>query len=169
MTEYLSVKEFANRLGKSEETIKRWIRSGKIVNARKESDKKGWQIPECCLHPNNQSEQQMLPMKEPVVVTPPSVSDVEQIISLAYQIAFLCEPSESILHRLKVCGLERAMEIILTMRQSPNTIRNPEGFISKAVVLGWGPNTLLRRQDKKKTEQSEPSHSPLNLYNWLEN
>lgn len=162
LTEYLSVKEFARRLGKSEETIKRWIRSGKIANARKESDKKGWQIPEYCLHSNNQSEQQVLPVEEPV----PSVSDVERIISLAYQIAFLCEPSESILHRLKLCGLERAMEIILTMRQSPNTIKNPEGFISKAVVLGWGPNTLLRRQDKKKPE---PSRSSLTLYNWLEN
>jgi predicted site-specific integrase-resolvase len=42
MINLLSVKEFAQRINKSEETVKRWIRSGKIPNARKESDKKGW-------------------------------------------------------------------------------------------------------------------------------
>lgn len=40
------VKEMATALGKHEETIKRWLRSGKFPNAFRNSDKQGWKIPE---------------------------------------------------------------------------------------------------------------------------
>ncbi|WP_257143364.1 helix-turn-helix domain-containing protein [Bacillus cereus] len=41
-----TVKELALTLQKHEETIKRWLRSGKFPNAFCNSDKKGWRIPE---------------------------------------------------------------------------------------------------------------------------
>ncbi|MGG3527745.1 helix-turn-helix domain-containing protein [Bacillus pseudomycoides] len=41
-----TVKEMATALGKHEETIKRWLRSGKFPNAFRNSDKQGWKIPE---------------------------------------------------------------------------------------------------------------------------
>ncbi|MGE8037743.1 helix-turn-helix domain-containing protein [Lysinibacillus sp. NPDC093692] len=43
MKEY-KVKEVADLLGKHEETIKRWIRSGKFPNAYRNSDKEGWRV-----------------------------------------------------------------------------------------------------------------------------
>lgn len=43
MKEY-TVKEVADLLGKHEETIKRWIRSGKLPNSYRNSDKEGWRI-----------------------------------------------------------------------------------------------------------------------------
>lgn len=45
MKEY-TVKEVADILGKHEETIKRWIRSGKFPNSYRNSDKEGWRIVE---------------------------------------------------------------------------------------------------------------------------
>jgi excisionase family DNA binding protein len=39
-----TVKEVAELLGKREETIKRWIRSGKLPNSYRMSDKAGWRI-----------------------------------------------------------------------------------------------------------------------------
>ncbi|PEI96418.1 hypothetical protein CN679_01395 [Bacillus pseudomycoides] len=41
-----TVKEMATALGKHEETIKRWLRSGKFPNAFRNSDKQRWKIPE---------------------------------------------------------------------------------------------------------------------------
>ncbi|WP_432703010.1 helix-turn-helix domain-containing protein [Lysinibacillus sphaericus] len=43
MKEY-KVKEVADLLDKHEETIKRWIRSGKFPNAYRNSDKEGWRV-----------------------------------------------------------------------------------------------------------------------------
>ena len=43
MKEY-TVKEVAEIVGKHEETIKRWIRSGKFPNSYRNSDKEGWRI-----------------------------------------------------------------------------------------------------------------------------
>jgi excisionase family DNA binding protein len=41
-----TVKQVAELLGKNEETIKRWIRSGKLPNSYRNSDKEGWRIHE---------------------------------------------------------------------------------------------------------------------------
>ena len=61
-----TVKEVAELLGKHEETIKRWIRSGKFPNSYRNSDKEGWRIIESDLlqlnnvvpinKPNNQDD-----------------------------------------------------------------------------------------------------------------
>lgn len=37
-----TVKEVAKLVGKHEETIKRWIRSGKLPHSYRNSDKEGW-------------------------------------------------------------------------------------------------------------------------------
>lgn len=172
MDNYLSVKEFAKRIGKSEETVKRKLRNNTYPGAYKKSDKLGWQIPERYLNSSDQEKILTVPLEESLAHLSPSASNIERIIILAYQIAFLCEPSESILHRLKSCGLERALEIILTMRQSPNPIKNPEGFIQKAVVLGWKPNTLLEKRTKQKIQNTDENTMKSNkpkifLYDWL--
>ena len=46
MNNQLQLREVAERFQKSEETVKRWIRSGKFPNAYKKTDKQGWQIPQ---------------------------------------------------------------------------------------------------------------------------
>ncbi|MGG2065958.1 helix-turn-helix domain-containing protein [Bacillus sp. S14(2024)] len=45
-----TVKEWASTLGKLEETIKRWLHSGKFSTAFRNSDKEGWRIPESDLY-----------------------------------------------------------------------------------------------------------------------
>ncbi len=46
MEDIHTVKEVAEILQKSEETVKRWLRSGRFPNAYKKTDKQGWQIPQ---------------------------------------------------------------------------------------------------------------------------
>ena len=54
MKEY-TVREVAELLGKHEETIKRWIRAGKLPNSYRNSDKVGWRIVESDLLNINQN------------------------------------------------------------------------------------------------------------------
>jgi len=54
------VKEVADFLDKHEETIKRWIRSGKFPNAYRNSDKEGWRVIESDLLKLNK----MIPVSE---------------------------------------------------------------------------------------------------------
>lgn len=183
MTRYLSVEEFSKRAGKSTETIRRHLRNNKYPGAFKKSDTSGWKIPETYLAPSGQMEMglpednaEMLDEK-PIQNELPSftsLEEVERLISLAYQIAFLCEPSDTVLHRLKVCGVERALEIILVMRQSPKQpIKNPEGFVQKAVVCGWKPNGLhgVKGNEQQQTVSGKASAAftvPGKLYDWLD-
>ncbi|MGG0720264.1 helix-turn-helix domain-containing protein [Robertmurraya massiliosenegalensis] len=172
---YLTVKEFAEKTGKSEETIKRYLRKGIYPDAYKANDKAGWRIPEMYLFPEKDlSKQLQLDFNAQVPSSNSTSENDEHIISLAYQIAFLAVPSDNILKRLKLCGVVRALEIILTMRQSPKPIKNAEGFIRKAIMMGWSPNGLHKNIPKfkqksleeKTTEQVSPSAIP--FYNWLE-
>ena len=63
MLKEYTVKEVAELLSKHEETIKRWIRTGKLPNSYRNSDKEGWRILESDLLklnpiiPNNKTEQ----------------------------------------------------------------------------------------------------------------
>ncbi|MGE7998906.1 helix-turn-helix domain-containing protein [Lysinibacillus sp. NPDC093190] len=80
MKEY-KVKEVADLLGKHEETIKRWIRSGKFPNAYRNSDKEGWRVIESDL-----LKLKVIPVNgvEQKSIIKPEVDETE-LVKLAYQ------------------------------------------------------------------------------------
>lgn len=153
---YISVRTAAQKVGKSEETIKRWIRSGKIKDAYKKSDKEGWFLNQEELFtfrpPLNNMESPIgnLPSKEETThhVQPPE-DELEEMINLAYQIATLTSPSQEILHVLKSTGIKRTLELLLIMKESPTPVKNPLGFIKRAIEQGWTPTTLPTKKEKK--------------------
>lgn len=191
MDSFLSVKEFAQRANMSEETIRRWVRSGKIPNAVKDSDKIGWKIPEIELsmigNINNQKLQVCLPSKHFH-----QLQDEMELITLAYQAVTMTFPSEEILNELSNAGIKRTLEILLCMQQSSAKIRNANGFIKKAIHENWCPTSipiklpkvkskglielttveyqqLMEQKDssvQQKLESSVPKKVP--FYNWLD-
>ncbi|MFF5399793.1 helix-turn-helix domain-containing protein [Peribacillus butanolivorans] len=190
----LTVSEVASRLGKSEETIKRWLRSGEqFPHAFKNSDVQGWRIPENDLTYMNFK--QAPPVRSPIIKQSPSVSSNNVIhqeinkptrdqVTLAYKVATLTSPTENMVELLSHVGTQRCLEILLVMQQSRLKVRNVEGFIKKAIRENWIPDSvpikLPRNQSKKlyeltqdeflqianKKENPAPSNVP--FYNWLE-
>jgi excisionase family DNA binding protein len=150
MKEY-TVKEIADLLDKHEETIKRWIRSGKLPNSYRNSDKEGWRIVESdLLNLNktisvNKNEQDNNDVK--------SEADESDLVKLAYQAITLTSPPNKILFVLSVVGIKRTLEILLIMQQSTTKVKNPDGFIRKAIREGWTPTStpikLARREPSK--------------------
>jgi len=132
------VKEVADLLGKHEETIKRWIRSGKFPNAYRNSDKEGWRITESDLLKLNK----VIPVGEDErsVNIKPVVNETE-LVKLAYQAVTLTSPADEMLTILSVLGIKRTLEILLIMQQSPSKGKNPDGFIKKAIRENWSPST----------------------------
>lgn len=181
MKEY-TVKEVAGLLGKHEETIKRWIRAGKLPNAYRNSDKEGWRIIESDLlqlnHviPINNSEKQQDDNK--------SDSNEMGLVKLAYQAVTLTSPTEEILSILSVVGIKRTLEILLIMQQSAAKVKNPDGFIRKAIRENWSPTSIpikipkkqskrlyeLTQQeyDQRSTNVQNQQSKDLPFYNWLE-
>lgn len=180
MKEY-TVKELASLVDKHEETIKRWIRAGKLPNAYCKSDKEGWRIPEGDVISLNGD----IPHKKNK--TKEGVADEQhelELIKLAYQAVTLTSPTDEILFVLSVVGIKRTLEILLIMQQSATKVKNPDGFIKKAVRENWSPTTvpvkLPKVQSKKIYDLSEQDidnnplynnqpHKPkYPFYNWLE-
>lgn len=181
MKEY-TVKEVSELLGKHEETIKRWVRSGKFPNSYRNSDKVGWRIIESDLlelnkcMPTREAEQPVKKMETDVTET--------ELVRLAYQAVTLTTPTDEILSILSVIGIKRTLEILLIMQQSATKVKNPDGFIRKAIRENWNPTSVpikLPRKSSKRlyelTQQEfengtkEISHSPSSpvpFYNWLE-
>jgi hypothetical protein len=57
------------------------------------------------------------------------------------------------------------------MSQSPKKVKNPEGFIRKAISKGWTPTTLpIKKERNVARVQSEKSEyrRQVPFYNWLE-
>ncbi|MFJ8530343.1 helix-turn-helix domain-containing protein [Bacillus sp. NPDC094106] len=182
MKEY-TVKEVANLLDKHEETIKRWIRSGKLPNSYRNSDKEGWRIVESDLLnlnktiPVNKHEQDNNEVK--------LEADEPELVKLAYQAVTLTSPTDEILSVLSVVGIKRTLEILLIMQQSTTKVKNPDGFIRKAIRENWTPTStpikLARRERSKGVYDLTPQEfeerfgrektqtSPkIPYYNWLE-
>ncbi|QED46777.1 helix-turn-helix domain-containing protein [Cytobacillus dafuensis] len=181
MKEY-TVKEVADLLGKHEETIKRWIRSGKLPNSYRNSDKEGWRI----------IESDLLSLNKAIPVNKPGQdnddvkleADESELVKLAYQAVTLTTPSDEVLSILSFVGIKRTLEILLIMQQSTTKAKNPDGFIRKAIRENWTPtSTLIKlaRRDRNKrvydltpqefngrfgTEENQVSRVP--FYNWLE-
>lgn len=182
MNEY-TVKEVADLLDKHEETIKRWIRSGKLPNSYRNSDKEGWRIIESDLLnlnktiPVNKHEQENGEVK--------LIFDESELVKLAYQAVTLTSPPDEVLSVLSVVGIKRTLEILLIMQQSTTKVKNPDGFIRKAIRENWTPTStpikLSRRERSKGVYDLTPQEfeerfgreksqtvPKVPLYNWLE-
>jgi excisionase family DNA binding protein len=178
-----TVKEAADLVGKHEETIKRWVRSGKLPNSYRNSDKEGWRIIESDLLSLNKA----IPVNKPGQDNGDvkSEADESEVVKLAYQVVTLTSPSDEVLSVLSVVGIKRTLEILLIMQQSTTKVKNPDGFIRKAIRENWTPTSTpikLSRREKSKGvydltqqefeerfsgEQSETAPK-FPLYNWLE-
>ncbi|HDX9578099.1 TPA: helix-turn-helix domain-containing protein [Bacillus pseudomycoides] len=179
-----TVKEMATALGKHEETIKRWLRSGKFPNAFRYSDKQGWKIPESDLIHIKQG---IGFVKEDSQKSPP-VAQKEiaegDLVKLAYEAVTLISPTEEILTILSVVGIKRTLEILLIMQQSATKVKNPDGFIKKAIRENWSSTTVPVKISKKQSKhiydltqqdyeamgnQKQHEYQPkVPLFNWLE-
>jgi excisionase family DNA binding protein len=182
-----TVKEVAALLGKHEETVKRWIRAGKLPNSYRNSDKEGWRIPDSDLPnlnkiivPDEKSGQQP---KEQVNLNP-NVNETE-LVKLAYEAVTLSSPTDEILSILSIVGIKRTLEILLIMQQSPTKVRSPNGFIKKAIRDNWGPDSvpvkIPKKQGKHLYDLTHQDYNPVHnnennnkykqqvpFYNWLD-
>lgn len=183
MREY-TVKEVAEILGKHEETIKRWLRAGKLPNSFRNSDKEGWRIPESdLLNLNKGNVPTGTIEQQPYEVVKPDVDETE-LVKLAYEAVTLTSPTEEILSVLSVIGIKRTLEILLIMQQSATKVKNPDGFIKKAVRENWSPTSVPVKSQKKQSKRlydlkqqdinnvidtnNEPYKRKFPFYNWLE-
>ncbi|MBT2716602.1 helix-turn-helix domain-containing protein [Bacillus sp. ISL-57] len=175
MKEY-TVKEVSNLLGKHEETIKRWIRSGKFPNSYRNSDKEGWKI----------IESDLLKLNNIVPINKNKQKDVDEIelVKLAYQAVTLTSPTDEMLSILSVVGIKRTLEILLIMQQSVSKVKNPDGFIRKAIRENWSPSSIPTKLPKNSSkrlydlsqQEFDNNNNQLNkqqsatvpFYNWLE-
>ncbi|MDF1997327.1 helix-turn-helix domain-containing protein [Peribacillus frigoritolerans] len=177
-----TVKEVAELLGKHEETIKRWIRSEKLPNSYRNSDKEGWRILEGdLLNINN-----VLPINIIEQQNDDAKSDVHEteLVKLAYQAVTLTSPTDEILSILSVVGIQRTLEILLIMQQSATKVKNTDGFIRKAIRENWNPTStpikLPKKQSRRLSDLTQQEYNAqLNnrentyvrkvpFYNWLE-
>jgi hypothetical protein len=176
-----SVKELADLLEKHEETIKRWVRSGKLPNSYRNSDKEGWRIIESDLLKLNIVVTTNKPQELQDKTTP--TNDEIGLIKLAYEAVTLTYPTEEILSTLSGVGIKRTLEILLIMQQSATKVKNTDGFINKAIKENWTPNTTPINIPRKKSKRvydltpreyeerfgTEAKQKPsVSLYNWLE-
>jgi hypothetical protein len=173
---YLSVRDVAQRMFKSEETIKRWLRSGKFPNAFKVSDKEGWRIPESDFM-NGQAITPPQPEQTSLFTSQQSYSyDNElDLIILSYEAVTLTTPTDELLELFTSVGLRRTLELLIVMQQSPMKVKNPLGFFKRAIKENWTPSTLPHRIDRhrQKLEERLGFQSPTQpesfpFYNWLE-
>ncbi|MBD8027867.1 helix-turn-helix domain-containing protein [Ureibacillus sp. Re31] len=180
MREY-TVKEVADLIGKHEETVKRWIRAGKLPNSYRNSDKEGWRILESdLLQLNNVISINSTEQQEDEIS---SSSDELELVKLAYEAVTLTSPTDEILSILSVVGIKRTLEILLIMQQSASKVKNPDGFIRKAIRENWSPTStpikMPRKQSKRVYELSQNEYQEqfnavenqqpkIPFYNWLE-
>lgn len=165
----LSVKEVAKKLEKSEETIKRYIRAGKFPNAYKNSDKEGWRIPLEDIETSSQTFKVLTKDKQKANVN----EETTDLIILAYQGVTLNYPTEETITLLEEQGIRRSLEILLVMRQSPNPVKNPYGFIKRAIKENWSPTTQPQKVNRRfpnanMTQFGTKEWVKIPFYNWLE-
>ena len=139
-------------MGKHKETVKRWIRAGKFSNAYRNSDKEGWRIPEGDLRQLDTlvTAQEYKQIKE----EKQSHAQESTLGKLAYETVTLTSPKEEMVNILSVVGIQRTLEILLIMRQLATKVKNPEGFIKKAISENWSPSTLPVKLPKKQSKHS---------------
>lgn len=102
------------------------------------------------------------------------------MIELAYKIALLRTPTDEMIILLNSVGLKRTLDILLMMRQSTNPIKNPHGFIKKAIIENWSPQethqemshtnklSLTKTPPNENNSLNEAYVKKVPFYNWLE-
>lgn len=77
-----------------------------------------------------------------------------KIIEQAYRLTMMEEPKEDILRLLEGEELERVFEVLLILRGWPN-VRNPAGFLKRAIQEGWTPETKPQKVDRRLENYEE--------------
>lgn len=77
---------------------------------------------------------------------------------MSYKIAMLADPSDEALELLLEVSYERALEILLTMREYGRPIRTPANFIRRAIDEGWTPETTRRTANRRLENIEEVSY-----------
>ena len=150
MKEY-TVKEVSELLEKHEETIKRWIDQVNFQTLTEIVIKKVGELLNriyynlIMLYPSSKLEHQEDKLKSEVAES--------ELIILAYQAVTLSSRLYQILSILSVVGIKRTLEILLIMQQSPTKVKNPDGFIRKAVRENWNPTSIPIKLPNKPSKR----------------
>jgi|HigsolmetaGSP12D_1036236.scaffolds.fasta_scaffold00073_9 excisionase family DNA binding protein len=172
LNNFLTVKQAAKYLNKSEETIRRYLRKGDFPNAKKESDTQGWRIPIDDLKKIPSKEKSTNFQYPNDYSAGTSHEKVSETVALAYKTVTLTDPSEELVGILSHIGIHRTLEILLIMQLSPTKVKNPPAFIKKAISKGWTTDTVPIKQNRNVARiQSVPQSQPerkIPFYNWLE-
>lgn len=78
-----------------------------------------------------------------------------EAIDQAFRIATLTEPTDEIRSLLRPLEFERVLELLLMLRMSSKPVRNPAGFLRRAVQEGWVPGQLPEKVDRKLENAEE--------------
>lgn len=69
-------------------------------------------------------------------------------IALAYQIATLAYPSFEVMQLLEPFPLDRTLELLLILRQSPKPVKSPLNFLRRAIEENWTPETMPEKVNR---------------------
>ncbi|MED4225951.1 hypothetical protein [Neobacillus cucumis] len=151
MVEFISVKQVAERYGRSQEQVKRWLRKGeKFPNAIKTSDKKGWQIPLTDIQNDLYGEMVQEHGSVPLPIILESGNELKELIILAFQVGTLKTPTEDIINLGCSKGLKQMLEAMLVVRQNEKNIRNFNSFVHDAIFQGWSSSSTPKKVENKK-------------------
>lgn len=70
-------------------------------------------------------------------------------VDQVFRIATLTEPTEEIRLLLGALEFERVLELLLMMRLTTKPVRNPVGFLRRAIQEGWKADTLPEKVNRK--------------------
>jgi hypothetical protein len=163
MSKFLSVKQVAERYGRSREQVKRWIREGKkFPNAIKTSDKKGWQIPVTDIEDDlcGTKVQKRYSVPSP---TPEFDHELRELIILAFQVGTLRTPTEEQINFCLSVDLKQLLEAMLVVRQNWNRIKHFDSYVRDAVTLGWSTRTAPKKVELKKenVQRKQSARKPI--------
>lgn len=82
-----------------------------------------------------------------------SDSNETELVKLAYQAFTHTSPTDEILSILSVVGIKRTLEILLIIQQSATKVKNPDGFIRKAIRENWSPTSIPIKLPKKQSKR----------------
>jgi hypothetical protein len=76
-------------------------------------------------------------------------------LALAYQIATLTYPSLEVIQLLEPLQLDRALELLLILRQSPRPVKSPLNFLRRAIEENWTPETMPEKVNRHTQNYEE--------------
>lgn len=104
--------------------------------------------------------------------------NLKEIVALAYQAVTTLQPTEEIVGILESVGIRRTLEVLIVLQQSPTVVRNVNGFIKKAIIENWTPETVAIKIPRKKQQSlidlnnkeygKTINTQKLPFYNWLD-